>query len=73
MTCDLISLVFKIEYLNWDAGDEMHGVISLISACFDFVVSLGEWGKWKGAFTERNSENFCKCSWAVLTYFSADS
>jgi len=50
MTCDLISLVFKIEYLNWDAGDEMHGVISLISACFDFVVSLGEWGKWERSF-----------------------
>lgn len=45
MTYDLISLVFKIQYPNWDGGDEMHGVISLISACFDFVVSLGEWGK----------------------------
>lgn len=31
---------------------EMHGVIYLISACFDFVVSLGESGK--GAFTETN-------------------
>lgn len=33
----------------------MHGVIFLISACFDFVVSLGEWEKWERSFY-RNKE-----------------
>lgn len=33
----------------------MHGVIFLISACFDFVVSLGERGKRERSFYRNKS------------------